>query len=75
MRPDEDLLKEITQILEFDPGIDATNIFVEVEEGIVTLSGSVHSDAAKWMAKEAVKHISGIRSIIVELEVRPLIKE
>jgi osmotically-inducible protein OsmY len=75
MRPDEELLKEITQILEFDPGIDATNICVEVEEGIVTLSGTVHSDVAKWMAKEAVKHISGIRSIIVELEIRAPTKE
>jgi osmotically-inducible protein OsmY len=69
MRTDEELLKEITHILNSHPGLDATNICVGVEGGIVTLSGTVHSSIAKWMVKEAVKHISGIKSINEKLEI------
>lgn len=69
MRTDEELLKEISHILNSHPGLDTTNIRVGVEDGIVTLSGTVHSSIAKWMVREAVKHISDIKSINEKLEI------
>lgn len=71
MKTDSEIEKEIMHILEHDPAIDATHVSVEVKDGVVKLAGFVHSSAAKWMAKEAIKHIHGIQNIIVELDVNP----
>ena len=69
MLTDKELLQEITNLLKSDPGLDATHITVTVKNGIVTLSGTVRTSTAKWMAKEAIKHISGIKHINEELGV------
>jgi len=53
MKTDSEIEKEIMCILEYDPAIDTTHVSVEVKDGVVNLTGSVHSSAAKWMAKEA----------------------
>lgn len=73
MRSDSEIIKDVKHILKNDPGLDATHIFVDVKNGIVKLTGSVHSSAAKWMAKEAVKHVSGVNEIVEELQVAPVL--
>ncbi|OJW50247.1 MAG: hypothetical protein BGO67_02660 [Alphaproteobacteria bacterium 41-28] len=73
MRTDAEIIKNVKYILENDPGLDATHILVDVKNGIVTLTGTVHSSTAKWMAKEAVKHVSGVREIIEELQIAPVL--
>ncbi|MBL8677084.1 MAG: BON domain-containing protein [Alphaproteobacteria bacterium] len=69
MSTDKELSKEIASLLKSDPGLDATHITVTVKNGVVTLSGTVRTFTAKWMAKEAIKHISGIKHIKEELGV------
>jgi osmotically-inducible protein OsmY len=64
MPSDETLLKEISHLLDADPGINATHIIVTVDDGVVTLAGEVHSQEARWMANAAIKHLSGIKEII-----------
>jgi osmotically-inducible protein OsmY len=56
--------------LEFEPSIDAANIGVAVDQGVVTLTGHVGTYAQKLAAEEAVKHIKGVRGIAEEIEVR-----
>lgn len=75
MRTNGDLLKEVMHILHSDPGIDATNIIAKVENGVVILTGTVHSPTIKWMAKEAIRHINGIKEIKEDLRVKPLSSE
>ena len=69
MRSDENILKEINYILHSHPGLDASRIFITVKEGVVTLSGTVHSSTAKWMATECIKHISDVKFISDDLEI------
>jgi osmotically-inducible protein OsmY len=69
MRSDENILNEICYILHSHPGLDASHIFITVKEGGVTLSGTVHSPTAKWMAKECIKHISDVKFIRNDLEI------
>jgi osmotically-inducible protein OsmY len=69
MPTDDELLREATHILKIDPGFDATNVSVVVDNGDVTLTGSVHSAVAKWMAKEAIKHVKGIKNINEKLKI------
>lgn len=56
---DLNLRKFILEELEFQPDIDAANIGVTVENGVVTLTGHVNSYAQKISAERAVKAIKG----------------
>lgn len=56
---DLNLRKFILEELEFQPDIDAANIGVTVENGVVTLTGHVNSYAQKISAERAVKGIKG----------------
>ena len=67
---DQDLRQRIIDELEFQPSINAANIGVAVENGIVTLSGHVASFAEKYDAEQAVRRVKGVRGIAEEIEVR-----
>jgi osmotically-inducible protein OsmY len=55
-----------------DPDIDATDITVNTQDGIVTLSGSVSNLTAKHDVDLEVKTISGVRGVINALQVIPV---
>lgn len=67
---DDELRQYIIDELEFEPRIDAANIGVAVEDGIVTLSGHVASYSEKVAAEHAVQRVKGVRGIAEEIEVR-----
>ncbi|MCI0467329.1 MAG: BON domain-containing protein [Beijerinckiaceae bacterium] len=56
--------------LDFEPSIDAANIGVAVENGVVTLSGHAGSYAEKIAAERAVQRVKGVKAIAQEIEVR-----
>ncbi|NEJ23391.1 BON domain-containing protein [Rhizobium leguminosarum] len=62
--------RDVLDELEFDPSIDAGNIGVSVESGIVTLSGHVKSYAEKMAAEVIVQRVKGVRAIAEDIEVR-----
>ncbi|NKK71032.1 BON domain-containing protein [Rhizobium leguminosarum bv. viciae] len=64
------LRQNILDELDFEPSIDAANIGISVEDGIVTLSGHVGSYSEKETAERVVKRIRGVRGIAQEIEVR-----
>ena len=51
-------------------GVDASNISVSVEDGEITLEGTVDSRRAKRMAEDAVEDISGVRDVHNRLRVQ-----
>ncbi len=67
---DLSLRQHILEELEFQPDIDAANIGVTVDNGVVTLSGHVKSYAQKINAERAVKSITGVRALAEEIQVR-----
>lgn len=67
---DLSLRQDVIDELEFEPSLDAANIGVAVENGIVTLSGHVNSYAEKMTAEAAVKRVKGVRAIAEEIQVR-----
>lgn len=67
---DIELKSNIEEELEWEPSIDATDIGVGVENGVVTLMGFVKSYAEKRKAEQVVKGLKGVRAIAQELEVR-----
>jgi osmotically-inducible protein OsmY len=67
---DSNIRQDVLDELEFEPSIDAANIGVAVENGIVTLSGHVGSYAEKKAAEAASRRVRGVRAIAEEIEVR-----
>jgi osmotically-inducible protein OsmY len=56
--------------LEFEPKIDAADIGVAVEKGVVTLTGHVANYAQKFATQQAVQRLRGVRAVADEIEVR-----
>jgi len=64
------LRQTILDELEFEPSIDAADIGVTTDSGIVTLTGHVRSYAEKEAAERVVRRVKGVRGIAAEIEVR-----
>lgn len=67
---DMDLKQNIEDELDWEPSIDASDIGIGVEKGVVTLMGYVKSYAEKSKAEDVVKRLKGVRAIAQEIEVR-----
>jgi osmotically-inducible protein OsmY len=53
-----------------DSGTKSTHIHVITKDGVVSLSGTVSSDAEKQKAEEDAKGVSGVRSVANGLKVK-----
>ena len=67
---DKTLRQFIIDELDFEPSIDAANIGVAVENGVVTLTGHVTNYAEKIAAERTVERVKGVKAIAQEIEVR-----
>lgn len=65
------LKKDILDELEFEPSIDAADIGVAVERGVVTLTGHVPTYGQKITVEKVVRRVKGVAGIAQEMEVRP----
>lgn len=65
------LRQDILDELDFDPAIDAADIGVAVDNGVVTLSGHVPTYAQKVKVEDVVRSVRGVKAIAQEMEVRP----
>ncbi len=70
MRSDEDIKQDVERELRYDPDIDATDVAVAVKDGVVTLTGFVHSYGDKWEAEREAKKVLGVRGLANDIEVR-----
>jgi len=70
MKTDAQLQKDILAELAWDPAINATDIGVIVKDGVVTLTGQLTNYAEKYAAERAVRRVSGVKALAVEIEVR-----
>jgi osmotically-inducible protein OsmY len=69
---DVTLRQLILDELEFEPCIDAANIGVTADDGVITLSGHVATYAEKEAAERATRRIKGVKAIAQGIEVRPI---
>jgi osmotically-inducible protein OsmY len=67
---DKQLRKNLLDELEFEPSLDAANIGVTANDGVVTLTGHVSSYAEKTAAEGAARRVKGVRAVADEIEVR-----
>ena len=70
MRSDSDIKRDVEAELQSDPTVDATDIAVAVNNGVVTLTGFVRSYSEKLEAEAAAKRVVGVVGLANDLEVR-----
>ena len=68
-RSDEKIIEEACQRLERDGDIDASDIEVSAEDGVIRLRGTVDDRQTKRRAEECVESIYGARDVMNELRV------
>lgn len=69
-RTDQDILAEVARLIRWDPRIDQAPIEVRIQDGVVTLSGTVESAGRKLAAYEDALRVQGVRQVIDNIEVR-----
>ena len=72
MKTDIQLKQDIEQELNWDPKINAAQIGVTVDKGVVSLLGMVDTYAEKWAAEDATKRVWGVRTVAQDLKVKVL---
>lgn len=70
MLADSKIKQDVEEELQFDPDIDATDIAVSVNSGVVTLTGFVRSYLQKMEAEADAKRVAGVLGVVNDIEVR-----
>ncbi|MEI9939173.1 MAG: BON domain-containing protein [Pseudomonadota bacterium] len=71
-KSDIQLKQDVERELAWDPKINAAQIGVTVNQGAVSLLGTVDTYAEKWAAEDAAKRVNGVRTIALDLTVKVL---
>ncbi len=69
MSSDKHLQQAVQAELSWEPSINASEIGVAVEDGIITLSGHVDRYTDKLAAESAVLRVKGVKGVAEEIEV------
>jgi len=72
MYSDTALQKNVIEELAWEPALAATEIGVAAKDGVVTLSGKVHTYSQKYAAEKAAHRTSGVKALADDLEVHLL---
>ena len=70
MKTDAELKSDVMDELDWEPSVNATDIGVIVKDGVVTLTGHLDTFAEKYVVERAVRRVSGVKAIAMELDVR-----
>jgi osmotically-inducible protein OsmY len=68
-RSNERIKEEVCEVLTRHGQVDASHINIRVENGEVTLEGTVETRREKRLAEEAVEHLSGVKDVHNQLRV------
>lgn len=63
MKTDFELQRDVLDELAFEPSVDAAEIGVSVENGVVILNGAVKSLNEKWAVERAAQRVKGVAAL------------
>jgi osmotically-inducible protein OsmY len=69
-KTDTDIRNDVLSELAWDSRIGETQIGVQVDDGVVTLGGTVEDLATSSAAVEAAHHVAGVKDVANELQVK-----
>lgn len=67
---DIDIQQDVLEEFEWDPEVEPNEIGVQVDDGVVTLTGTVDTYAKKMAAERSAQKIIGVRAVANDLSVR-----
>jgi osmotically-inducible protein OsmY len=67
---DAEVQQDVLEELRWDPEVDPTDVGVEVDDGIVTLTGTVDTYMRKFAAERAALRVAGVRAVVNNLTVK-----
>lgn len=70
MKSDADLKADLMETLDAIPAINGSNIEVDVNGGMVTLSGAVDTYQTRFQVERAARRVSGMRGL--DIKIKPL---
>jgi osmotically-inducible protein OsmY len=71
-RTDGEIQQDVIQELRWDTRVAATDVGVEVDGGVVTLTGTVESYAKLRAAQEAAHRVAGVLDVANDIRIHPL---
>ena len=69
-KSDEQIHQDVLRELRWDSRVDDTEVGVEVDQGVVTLTGTVESYAKKLAAREAAHRVTGVLDVADDIRVK-----
>jgi osmotically-inducible protein OsmY len=69
-KTDSQIQQEVLRELSWDPRVEETEVGVEVDGGIVTLTGTVSSWAKRVAAQDAAHRVAGVLDVANDIKVR-----
>jgi len=66
---DKDLKQHVENALEWEPSVDAKDIGVSADQGVVTLRGTVPSCSDKLVAERVALRVYGVKAVANDLTV------
>jgi osmotically-inducible protein OsmY len=70
VKSDAQIHQDVLRELHWDSRVDETEVGVEVDQGVVTLTGTVESYAKKLAAKEAAHRVTGVLDVADDIRVK-----
>jgi osmotically-inducible protein OsmY len=70
VKADSQIQREVLQELKWDTRVEETEVGVEVDQGVVTLTGTVSSYAKKLAAQEAAHRVEGVLDVANDVQVK-----
>jgi osmotically-inducible protein OsmY len=71
VRPDAQIQQDVLAELKWDNRVEETDVGVEVEGGVVTLTGAVTTHAKRMAAQDAAHRVAGVLDVANDIEIRP----
>ena len=72
MKTDAELKADLMERLDAIPAIDASDIEVLVDNGLVTLSGEVDTHQTRFQVERTARRVSGMRGLEIHISPTPL---
>jgi osmotically-inducible protein OsmY len=70
IRTDVDIQQDVLDEFAWDPEVEPTEVGVQIDDGIVTLTGTVDTYMTKLAAERAAQRIDGVRAVANDLVVK-----
>jgi osmotically-inducible protein OsmY len=70
MKTDRELREDVMDELKWEPSINDTNIGIAVDDGVVTMSGTVDSYRDKLSAENAALRVYGVKAVANEIKIK-----